>query len=114
MPTPRNLVRTAALLGLAAAMVLIGPGCGRKEVSARTQPPKVSKWKCHTENGVPKAIVVEEQGTTVRARLCDLKPGSRFEIESTLAHGTHFPERKAIIFPLGMPESAIVEQWLQA
>ena len=98
------------------ALVLIATGCGKKEVAARTQPPKVTQWKCQVQSdtSIPKGIVVEEQGRIVRARLCDLKPGTRFEIASTLSYGTHFPERRAIIFPLGMPESANVEEWVQA
>jgi hypothetical protein len=113
MPAPRHLVRTAALLGLAAALIL-AVGCGRKEVAARTQPARVSKWMCQAENGIPKGIIVEEQGNAVRARLCDLNPGTRFEIAATLSYGTLFPDRKAIIFPLGMPDSVSVEQWIQA
>jgi hypothetical protein len=115
MPTPPDLVRTAALVGLAAGLIS-GAGCGQKDVAARTQPPRVSQWKCRVQNniGIPKGIVVEEKGGLVRARFCDLKPGNRFEIASTLSHGTHFPDRKAIIFPLGMPESASLEQWVQA
>jgi hypothetical protein len=114
MPTATNLVRTAGFLGLAAVIALIPAACGRKEVAARTQPPKVSKWRCHVQNGIPKGVVVEEQGGIVRAQFCDLKPGARFEIHSTLAHGTHFPERNTIVFPLGMPGSANLEQWLQS
>src|SRR5687767_10476672 len=107
-----DFVCAAGLLGLVAALVL-GAGCGRKEVSARTQPPRVTQWKSRTQNemGIPKGIVVEEHGGVVRARLCELKPGGRFEITTVLSYGAHFPERKALIFPLGMPESATVEEW---
>jgi hypothetical protein len=115
MPMPRNLGRTAGFLGLAAAL-LLAAGCGRKEVSARTQGPKITQWKCRVQNdiAIPKGIVVEEQAGRIRARFCDLKPGPGFEIASTLSYGTHFADRNAIIFPLGMPESANVQEWIQA
>jgi len=113
MRTAGNLTRAVGLLGL--VLVFMAVGCGRKEVSARVQPPRVIKWKYAPENamGIPKGIVVEHQGDEIRARFCDLKPGNGFVVDSTLSHGTYLPARKAIIFPLGMPDAASVEQWLQ-
>lgn len=106
----------AAFSGLAVAILLSGSGCERKQIAARAQPPTVLKWKHHPQSvmGIPKGIVVEQRGNELRARLCDLKPGGQFTIDATLSDGVYLPARKAIIFPLGMPATMNVEQWVQA
>jgi hypothetical protein len=115
MRTAKNLARAAGLLGLAGALLLSG-GCGRQPVSARTQPPKVLKWKHQPahDRGIPKGIVVEHRGREIRARYCDLKSGSGFVEHSTLAHGTYVSDGKAIIFPLGKPDAVDAHEWVQA
>lgn len=108
-----TIAQILVVTGLVAVSCL---GCGRKEVSARTQSRLVgvTKWKYSPAGslGVPKGIVVEQHGEDIRARFCALKPGPEFTIDAVLASGTYLPARKALIFPLGMPEATSVEDWL--
>jgi hypothetical protein len=90
------------------------PGCGPK-VSARVEHKTVTKWKYQPKSsvGIPKGLIVEEQGDRVTATFCDLKPTEGFEVQAPLAHGQYVANVNAIIIPLGMPVSATLEQWLQ-
>jgi hypothetical protein len=116
MQTARKFLRSATFCGLAVAILFVVAGCERKKVAARAQPTTVLKWKHTPQNtlGIPKGIVVEQHGDHIHARLCDLDPSDGFVIDSILSHGAYLPDQKAIIFPLGMPDSANVEHWLMA
>jgi len=97
-----------------AIVVAVCSGCGPK-VSARVEQTTVTKWKYQPKSaaGIPKGLIVEQNGEQITARFCDLKAGDGFEVETTLAHGRYIAQRNAIVFPLGMPDSTPLEQWLQ-
>ncbi len=89
--------------------------CGPK-VSARVEQKTVTKWKYQPKSsvGIPKGLIVEQQGDRVTATFYDLKPVEGFEVEAPLARGQYVAKVNAIIIPLGMPISTSLEQWLQA
>src|SRR6058998_2736785 len=109
------ILRAGGVIAAFAIAALVCCGCGPK-VSARAEQKTVTKWKYQPRSaiGIPKGLVVEQQGGQITARFCDLKNANGFEIESTLSYGRYSAERNAIIFPLGMPPSTPVQQWLQA
>jgi len=102
--------------GLIACAIVIATccGCGPK-VSARVEQTTVTKWKYQPKSaaGIPKGLIVEQKGEQITARFCDLKAGDGFEVETTLARGRYIAQRNALVFPLGMPDSTSLEQWLQ-
>jgi hypothetical protein len=113
MRMTQNRWRGCALF-LCLAVGLLAAGCGPK-VSARAEQKTVTKWKYQPGNsvGIPKGLIVEEQGDRVTAILCDLKPSTGFDVDRPLAHGQYVAKANAIIIPLGMPASSTLEQWLQ-
>jgi len=107
------MCRTGGLIACA-IVVAVCCGCGPK-VSARVEQTTVTKWKYQPKSaaGIPKGLIVEQKGDQITARFCDLKAGDGFEVDTTLARGRYIAQRNAIIFPLGMPDSTSLEQWLQ-
>lgn len=104
----------ACALFICVVTALLLAGCGPK-VSARAEQKTVTKWKYQPGNsvGIPKGLIVEQQGDHVTAILCDLKSTAGFDVDTPLAHGQYVAKANAIIIPLGMPASTSLEQWLQ-
>jgi hypothetical protein len=109
----RHGVSLAAAM-LAVAGILTSPGCG-EPVSARTQSRTVTQWK-HApgrELGISRGLVIEQRGEVITARFCHLQSGPGFAVHSTIAQGKYLPDRKAMVFPLGMPQSTTAEEWIR-
>jgi len=110
MKKAKNL---ACLIGIL-ALAFLATGCSDSRTSESATPKQVVKFRSYPKSavGIPKGLVVEKQGAAVTATLYDLKDGNGFVIDSQLATGRYWPDKNAIILPIGLTPLISAEDWI--